>query len=153
MLLLFSCEVVSNSLWPYGLQHTSLLSFTFSWSLLKLMSIETVMLSNHLIFCHPLSPFAFSLSQHQGLFQFVSSLHQVAKVWELQLQPQSSNDYSGLIFFMIDWFDLRAVQGIQEPSPAPQFKNINSSVLSFLYGPTLISIHDYWKNFDYTDLC
>ena len=54
MLLLFSCEVVSNSLWPYGLQHTSLLSFTFSWSLLKLMSFASVITSNHLILCRPL---------------------------------------------------------------------------------------------------
>ena len=57
------------------------------------------------------SPPAFNLSQHQGLFQGVSSLHHVAKVLELQLQHQSSNEYSGLIFFRIDWFDLLAVQG------------------------------------------
>ena len=69
-----------------------------------------------------------------------------------------SNEYSQLISLRIDWFDLLAVQGIlktQESSPTPQFKSINSSVLSFLYGPTLTSIHDYWKNysFDETDLC
>ena len=57
------------------------------------------------------SPPAFNLSQHQGLFQWVSSLHQVAKVLEFQLQHQSSNEYSGLISFRIDWFDLLAVQG------------------------------------------
>ena len=57
------------------------LSFTNSWILLKLMSIELVMPSNHLILCHPLP--AFSISQHQGLFQWVSSLHQVAKVLDL----------------------------------------------------------------------
>ena len=56
----------------------------------------------------PSSP-AFNLSQHQGLFQWVSSLHQVAKVVELQFQP--SNEYSGLIFFRIDWFDLLEIQG------------------------------------------
>ena len=63
---------------------------------------------------HPLSspsPPAFNLSQHQGLFQWVSSLNQVAKVFEFQLQQQLSNDYSGLIFFKIEWFDLLAVQG------------------------------------------
>ena len=63
---------------------------------------------------HPLppsSPFAFNLSQQQGLFQWVSSSHQVAKVLELQLQYQPSNEYSGLISFRIDWFDLVAVQG------------------------------------------
>ena len=96
---------------------------------------------------HPLlnhSPPAFNLSQHQGLFQWVSSSHQVAKWLELQLQHQSFQ-YSGLISFRMDWLDLLAVQGTQESSPAPQFKNINSSVLSFLYSPTLTSIHDYWK--------
>ena len=56
--------------------------------------------------------------------------------------------------FRIDWFDLLAVQGTQECSPTPHFKSINSSALSFLYRPTLTSIHDYWKNhsFNYTDL-
>ena len=57
-------------------------------------------------------PFAFSLSQYQGLFQWVSSSHQVAKVLELQLQHQSFQWYSGLISFRIDWFDLFAVQGL-----------------------------------------
>ena len=63
---------------------------------------------------HPLSspsPPAFSLSQHQGLFKWVSSSHQVAKVLEFQLQHPSFQWYSGMIFFRIDWFDLLAVQG------------------------------------------
>ena len=64
------------------------LSITNSWSLLKLMSIESVMPSNHVILCHFPSPPDFNLSQHQGLFQWVSS-HQVAKVLEFQLQHQS----------------------------------------------------------------
>ena len=64
-------------------------SITNSRSLLKLMSIESVMPSNHLILCHPLSPPTFHFSQHQGLFQWVSSSHQVAKVLEFQLQHQS----------------------------------------------------------------
>ena len=62
---------------------------------------------------HPLSspsPLAFNLSQHQGLFQWVSSSHQVAKVLELQLEHQFCNEYSGLISFRIDWFDF-AVEG------------------------------------------
>ena len=72
---------------------------------------------------------------------------------EVQLQLSYSNELSRLISFRIDWFDL-AVQGtVKESSPAPQFENINSLALSLLYGPTLASIHDYWKNhsFDYTD--
>ena len=62
------------------------LSFTVCWSFLKLMSIESVVPSNHLILCHPLSSPALNFSQHQGLFQWVSSSHWVAKVLELQLQ-------------------------------------------------------------------
>ena len=60
-----------------------------------------------------------------------------------------------MISFRIDWFDLLAVQGHSESSLAPQFESINSLVLSLLYGPTLIFIHDYWKNhsFDYMDVC
>ena len=69
---------MSNPLQPYGLQHARLSSFTISQSLLKFMSVELVILSNHLIFCHLLLFFfAFNLSQHQGLFQWVSSLHPI----------------------------------------------------------------------------
>ena len=78
---------------------------------------------------HPLSslsPPAFYLSQHQGLFQWVSSLHQVAKVLKCQLQHQSFQWNSGLISFRIDWFDLLAVQGTLKSSPKPQFKSTNS---------------------------
>ena len=65
------------------------------------------------------------------------------------------NEYSGLIAFRIDWFDLLAVQGTQESSLTPQFESINSLALSLLYGLTPTSIYDYWKNhsFDYMDLC
>ena len=98
---------------------------------------------------HPLlspSP-AFSVSQHQDLFKWVSSLHQLAKVLEFQLQNQSfqwtfRTDflYDGLVGSPCSSRDS------QESCPAPQFKSINSLALSFLYGPTLTSIHDYWKN-------
>ena len=63
---------------------------------------------------HPLlspSPLAFKLSQHQGLFKWISSAHQVAKVLEFQPQHQSSNEHPGLIFFRMDWLDILAVQG------------------------------------------
>ena len=73
---------------PWTAAHPVSLSFTISQSFLKLMSIELVMLSSHLILWAP-SPFAFSLSQPQGLFQRVSSSHLVAKRLELQLQHQS----------------------------------------------------------------
>ena len=67
----------------------------------------------------------------------------------LDLQLQHSSEYSGLISFRIDWFDFLAVQGTLESSPTPQFKGINSLALSFLYGPALISIYDYWKNHNF----
>ena len=107
---------------------------------------------------HPLlppSPPAFSLSQHQGLFQWVDSSHQEAKDWNFHSSISPSNDYSGLISFRIDWFDLCCPRDSQESSPAPQFESINSRALSLLYGQTLTSIHDYWKNhrFDYMDHC
>ena len=101
-----SCPTVT----PWTAAHQASLPFTVSWSLLKLISIESVMQSNHLILCHPPSPPALSLSQHQGLFQWVSSLHQVAKVLELQLQHQSFQWIFRVYFLSINWFDLLAVQ-------------------------------------------
>ena len=99
---------------------------------------------------HPLSspsPPAFNLSQHQDLFQWVSSSHQVARVLEFQLQHQSFQ------MSIQDWFPLGCLvrspccpRDSQESSPTPQFKSISPSALSFLYSPTLTSIHDYWKN-------
>ena len=107
---------------------------------------------------HPLmssSPAAFNLSRKQGLFQwFISGGQSIGASALASIQLQSFQWIFRLISFRIDWFDLFAVQ-IMVWSPTPQFKSINSSVLSFLYGPTLMSIHDYGKNpsFDYMDLC
>ena len=102
---------------------------------------------------HPLSSpslLSFSLLQHQDLFQWVSSWHQIAKILEYQLQHQSfqwrfRTDFlqDGLIGSPCSPRDS------QESSPTPQFKSINSSALSFLYGPTLISIHSHWKNYSF----
>ena len=77
------------------------------------------------------------------------------KYWSFSFRISPSNEYSGVISFRIDQFDLLAVQGTLKSSPTSQFKSINSSVLSFLYSPTLTCIHDHWKNhsFDYMDLC
>ena len=93
------------------------------------------------------SPPTFILSQHQGLSSRVSSSHQVDKVLEFQLQHQSFQ-----WILRIDFFQNGLVgspcspRDSQESSPTPQFKHINSSVLSFLHSPTLTSIHDHWKN-------
>ena len=93
------------------------------------------------------SPPNFNLSQHQDLFQWVSSLHQVAKVLELPFQHQSCR----WIFrtdFLQDWLVWLpcSLRDSQESSPTSQFKSINSSALSFLHSPTLTYIHDPWKN-------
>ena len=85
------------------------LSITNPWSLLKLVSIESVMPSNHLILSSHLSP-AFSLSQHQGLFQWVLCIRW-PKYWSFSFIISPSNDYSGLISFRLDWLDLFEVQG------------------------------------------
>ena len=98
---------------------------------------------------HPLSsrsPPALNLSQHQGLSQWVSSLHQWLKCWSFSFSISPSNEYSGLISPRMDWLDFLAVQGTQESPPTPQFKSINSSAFSFLHSPTLTSVHDHWKN-------
>ena len=82
IIICFSHWVMSHSTSAWNEARQSSLSFTISWSLLKFMSIELVMLSNYLIPCCPFLPFVFNLSQHQSLFQWVGSLHQVAKTLE-----------------------------------------------------------------------
>ena len=119
------------------------------------MFIESMMPSNRLILCHPLLLLP-SIFPSISVFSNESALHiRWPKYWSLSFSIRPSNKYSRLISFRIDWFDILAVQGTQESSPAPQFESINSLALSLLYGPPLTSIHDYWKNhsFDYTDFC
>ena len=91
--------------------HKASLSITNSRNPPKPMSIESVIPSNHLILCHPLLLLPSNLSQHQCLFQWVSSLHQVAKVLEFELQHQSFQWTPELISFRMHWLDLLAVQG------------------------------------------
>ena len=130
---------------PYTAAHQAPLSLTISRSLLKFMSIESGMPSKHLILCRPLllPP---SIFPSIRVFPNESVLHiRWPKYWSFSFSISSSNEYSQLISFRMDWFDLLAVQGTQESSPTPQFKSINSSAFSFLYSPTLTSIHDYRK--------
>ena len=99
---------------------------------------------------HPLPPPppALSLSQHQNLSNETALHIRRPKDWSFSFSfsISPSNEYSGLISFRMDWFDLLAVQGTLKSSPRPQVKSINSLALSFLYGPALTPIHDYWKN-------
>ena len=141
---------------PWTVARQDSLSFTISQSLLE---THVHWVSDAIQHSHPLSspsPFALNLSQHQCLFQWVGSLHQVAKVLELQLQHESFQ-WIFRVNFLYNWliWSPCSPRDSQESSPIPQFKSINSSVLSLLCGSTLTSRHDYWKNhsFDYTDLC
>ena len=131
---------------PWTAACQAFLSITNSWSLPKVISIESVMLSNHLILCHPLLPLP-SIFPSIRVFSNESALCiRWTKYWSFSFNISPSNEHSGLISFRMDWLDLLAVQGTQDSSPTPQFKSINSAVLSFLHSPTLISIHDHWEN-------
>ena len=131
---------------PWIAARQASLSITNSRSSLRLTSIESVMPSSHLIFCHPLLP-APNPSQHQSLFQWVNSSHEVSKVLELQLQHHSlqSNPRADLLQNGLVGSPC-SPRDSQESSPTPQFTSINSSALSFLQSPTLTSIHDHRKN-------
>ena len=145
----FNCSVVSSSLRPHGLQCTKLPcpsrtlgvysnSCPLSWWCHPTISFSVIPFSS----C--LQSFAASGGH---LFKWVNSSHQVAKVLEFHLQHQSFQ-----WIFRIDLLQNGLVgspccpRDSQESSPTPQFESTNASVLSFLYSPTLTSIHDYWKN-------
>ena len=132
---------------PWTAGHQASLFCTISRSLLKLMSIESMMSSNHLILCRPLLPLPSIFPSLRVFCNELALRIMWPKYWSFSICP--SSEYPELISFRIDWFDLLAVQ---ESSLAPQFENINSLVLSLLYGPTLTSVHDSWKNHssDYT---
>ena len=130
---------------PWTTARQASLFITSSWSLFKLMTIELVMPSNHLILCHHLLlPPSISLSIRVFSNESVL-LMKWSEYWSCSFNISPSNEYSGLIYFRMDWLDLLAVQGTLK-SPTLQFKSINFSVLSFLYSPTLTSTHDHWKN-------
>ena len=140
---------------PWTTARQASLSITNSRSLPKLMSIESVMPSNHLILGHLfiLPP---SIFPSIRVFSNESVLRiRWSKYWSFSFGISPSNEYSGLISFRMDWLDPCSPRDSQESSPTPQFKSINSSVLSLLHSPTLTTIHDYWKNhsFDQMDLC
>ena len=130
---------------PWTAAHQAFLSITNSWSLLKFMSTESVMPSNHLILCHSLLLLP-SIFPSIRVFSNESILCiRWPKYWSFSFSISTSNEYSGLISFRIDWFVPCSPRDPQESSQTPQFKSISYSVLRFLYGPILTSIHDYWK--------
>ena len=115
--------------------------FTISWSLLTLMSFESGMPSNQLILCHPLLLLP-SIFPSIRVLSNESVLHiRWSKYCSFSFNISTSNEYSGLISFRTDWFDLLAVQGTLKS--LLQHHSFNSSVLSLLYGPTLSSVYDW----------
>ena len=138
-----SLSSVRFSVTPWTAAHQVSLSITNFRSPPKLMFIEPVMPSNHLILCRPLllPP---SIFPSIRVFSNESVLRiRWPKYWSFSFSISPSNEYSGLISFRMDWLDILAVQGtLKEFSPTSQLKSIKSLVLRILYGPSLTSIHD-----------
>ena len=145
----FSRSVMSDSLQPHEPQHTRSPCPSPTPRVhpnTQPMSIKSVMPSNHLIPCRPLLLPA-SIFPSIRVFSKESALRiRWPKYWSFSFSISPSNEHPGLTSFRMDWLGLLAVQGTLKSSPRPQFKSINSSALSFLYSPTLTSIHDHWKN-------
>ena len=114
--------------------------------LTQTQSIESVIPFNYLILCHLLLLLP-SIFPSIKVFSNESVLRiRWPKYWSFSFSISTSHEYSRLISFRMDWLELCSTRNSEESSPTPQFKSINSSALSFLYSPALISIHDYWKN-------
>ena len=143
------CSVQSLSyVWlfatPWTAARQASLSITNSQSLLKLMSIESVMPSHHLFLCHPLLLLC-SIFPSIRVFSNESVLHiRWPKYWSLSFSITPSNEYSGLIFFRMDWLDLLAVQGTLKS--LLQHHSSKASILWCSAFFRVTSIHDYWKN-------
>ena len=123
MLLLFGCSVIIQLFaTPWTAAHQASVSFTISWSLLKLMSIESVIPSNHLVLCRPLLLLP-SIFSRIRVFSNKSALHiRWPKYWGFSFSISPSNEYSGLISFKINQFALLAVQGTLIPLKKKSFK-------------------------------
>ena len=132
---------------PWTAAREASLSIINSCSLLTLMSIASVMTSNHLILCHPLFLLS-SIFPSIRVFSNELVLHiRWPKYWSFTLSISPSNEYLGLISFRMDWLDLPAVWGTLKNFL--QYHSSKASILwhsAFFYTPTLTSIHDYWKN-------
>ena len=140
---------------PWTAAYQDLQSFTISWSLLKFMSIESVMTSNHFILHHLL----LLISVFPSIRVFSNELTlciRCPKHWSFSFSISTSNEYAGLISCRMDWFDLLIVQGTLQS--LLQHHNSKAAILqcsALLYSPALTSINNYWKDhsFDYMDLC
>ena len=132
---------------PWTGAHQASLSITNSRSSLRLTSMKSVMPSSHLILCCPLLLLPSMFSSIRVFSDELVLPIRWPKYWSFNSSISCSNEYSELIFFRIDWSPCSLMDS-QESSPTPQFKSINFSALSFLYGPIIMSIHDYWHSFD-----
>ena len=132
---------------PWIAARQASLSITHSGSSLKLMCIESVMPSSHLILCRPflLLPL---IPPSNRVFSSESTLRmRWPKYWSFSFSISPSDEHPGLISFRMCWLDLLAVQGtLKSLLQHHSSKSINSSALSFLHSPTVASIHDHWKN-------
>ena len=131
------------------------LSFTISWSLHRLMSIESVMLSNHFILCCPLFLLP-SIFPNIRVFSNELALHiGQSNYWSFSFSICPSNEHSGWISFRINLLNLLAVQGTLKSLLQHHNSIYQVFMLSLLYHPTLTTVYDYWKNhsFDYMDPC
>ena len=133
---------------PWTAARQASLSITISQSLHKLMSIESVMPSNHLILYHRFLLPSIRVCSNESVLHI-----RWPKYWSFNISL--SKEYSGLISFRMDWLDLLAVQGVLKSLLQHHGSKASILWLSFLYSPTLTSIHDYWENhsFDHMDLC
>ena len=140
----FSCVQLCN---PMGCSRPRFLPFTISLSLLKPMSIESIMPSNYLILCRPLLLLPSIFPTIRVFFNESALRIRCPKYWSFSFSISPSKEYSGLISFRINWFDLLA---IQRTLKSLQHNSSKASVLwhsaFFMKSPTLTSIHDYWKN-------
>ena len=131
---------------PWIAAYQASLSITNSRSSPKLMSIESVMPSSHLILCRPLLLLP-PVTPSIRVFSNESTLRmRWPKYWSFNFSIRPTNEHPGLLSFRMDRMELLDPRDSQESSPTPQFKSINSSVLSFPHSPTFTSIHDHWKN-------
>ena len=148
---------------PWNAAHQASLSITSSWSSLKLMCIELVMPSNHLILCWPLLILCWPLVLLPSILYSIRVFSNESvllikwpKYWSFSISISPSNEYSRLISFRIDWFDLLQSKRLSRVFFSTIIQKHKSSVvLSLLYGTTLTFVHNSWKNhsFDYIDLC
>ena len=160
MKYIFSSVQSLSRIWlfvtPWTVAHQASLSIINSRSPPKPMSLESVMPSNYLILCCPLLLLP-SIFPSISIFSNESALRiRWSKYWSFSFNISPSKEHPRLICFRMDLAESpRSPKDSQESSPTPQFRSINSLVLSFHYSPTLTSIHDHWKNdkLDYTDLC